>query len=68
MVELLLFSFRVPNSRLKNKKESLRAINSMGALLFFSISSYKRKFDKWKKFLKYYSLNVNEPLEIDTSP
>ena len=38
----------------------------MGALLFSHIRAMN--VDKWKKFLKYYSLNVGEPLEIDTAP
>ena len=40
----------------------------MSALLFSHILFYyEREVDKGKKFLKYYSLNVREPLEIDTS-
>ena len=33
----------------------------------FSLSSFEREVDKWKEFLKNYSLNVREPLEIDTT-
>ena len=41
----------------------------MSALLFSHILFYyEREVDKGKTFLKYYSLNVREPLEIDTSP
>ena len=28
----------------------------------------KHEVDKWKKFHKYYSLNVRGPLEIDATP
>ena len=35
--------------------------------LFFSHSSYEYEVDKRKKLLKYYSLNVREPLEINNS-
>ena len=38
----------------------------MGALLFSS--SYELEVNKLKKLLKYYSLRVCEPLEINTSP
>ena len=38
----------------------------MGAILFSHIRL--SKVDKWKKLLKYYSLNVRKPLEINTSP
>ena len=40
----------------------------MGALLFFHIGVTNVKLINEKKFLKYYSFNVREPLEIDTSP
>ena len=32
--------------------------------LFFSLSSYEREIDKWKKLFKYYSSNVHEPFEL----
>ena len=38
----------------------------MGEILFSHIRV--SKVDKWKKLLKYYSLNVRKPLEINTSP
>ena len=34
----------------------------------FSFLSYQPEVDKWKKFQKYFYLNVCEPLEIDTTP
>ena len=39
-----------------------------GCTFIFSYLSYKREVGKWKFFLKYYSFNVREPLEIDTTP
>ena len=39
----------------------------MGALLFFHIRVTNVKLINEKKFLKHYSLNIHEPLEIDTS-
>ena len=39
-----------------------------GCPFIFSHSSYEREVDKWKIILRYYSLNVGEPLEIDTTP
>ena len=53
MFKLLLFRFRVANSRLT---------------YIFSLSSYKREVDQSKKFLNCSSLNVRERLEIDTTP
>ena len=38
----------------------------MGAFLFSHITNMKLINEK--KFLKYYSLYVGEPLEIDTTP
>ena len=40
-----------------------------GWTLNFSISSYKRDVDKWKKkSFKYYSSKVCKRLEIDNTP
>ena len=36
--------------------------------VIFSLSSYEHEVDKWKKSFKYYSSNVRELLEIDTTP
>ena len=43
MVKLLFFRFQVTNSRLKNKKNSPRVTNKMGALLFphFRVTNVK---------------------------
>ena len=60
------FHVRVTNSKLKNKKIHFKLLTRW-VHFFFSLSSYEREIDKWKKFLKYYSLNVREPLEIDTT-
>ena len=68
MVKLWFFCFRATKSRLKNKKVKLRVTNSVVKLFISSPSSYEREVDKWKKFLKCYSLNVRERLEIDTTP
>ena len=40
----------------------------MGDFFIFSLSSYEREVDKWKKLFKYYSSNVRETLEIDIAP
>ena len=40
----------------------------MGALLFSHFRVAKMKLTNEKKILKYYSLNVREPLEINTTP
>ena len=40
----------------------------MVKLFIFSILSYEREADKWKKFFKCYTLNVHEHLEIHTTP
>ena len=40
----------------------------MVELLFFSLSSYEREVDKWKKSHKCYSCNDCEALEIDNIP
>ena len=40
----------------------------MGALLFSHIQVTNVKVINEKKFLKYYSMNVGELLEIDTTP
>ena len=53
-------------TEVKKQKNSLRVTNSMGALLFSS--SYELEVNKLKKLLKYYSLRVCEPLEMNTSP
>ena len=68
MVKLWFFHFRVTNSRLKNKKVKLRVTNSVVKRFISSPSSYQREVDKWKKFVKCYSLNVRERLEIYTTP
>ena len=65
MVKLLFFRNRVTNLRLKNKKFHFKLD---GCTFIFSLSSYEREVHEWKKFLKYYSLNVREPLEADTTP
>ena len=39
-----------------------------GKIFMFSLLSYEPEVDKWKKFVKCYSFNVREPLEIDTAP
>ena len=39
----------------------------MGVLLFSHIRVTNLKLINEKKFRKYYSFNVGEPLEIDTS-
>ena len=64
MIKLLFFCFWVTNSRLKKKIHLSYLLD--GCIFIFS--HYKHEADKWKKFLKYYSLNVGEPLEIDTTP
>ena len=66
MVKLLFFCFRVTNSRL-NKKFYLDLLTRW-VNFYFSLSSYEREADNWKKSFKYYSSNVREPLEIDTTP
>ena len=40
----------------------------MGALLFSHFQVTNVKLIHEKKFLKYFSLHVHEPLEIDTTP
>ena len=68
MVKILFLSFRVTDARLKNKKSPpLRVTNSIGALLFSHIRVTNVKLIN-EKFIKYYNLNVGEPLEIDTTP
>ena len=67
MVKLLFFCFWVNNSRLQIKKFHFELLTRWD-ILIFSLSSYKREVDKWKKFLKYYNLTVSEPLEIGTTP
>ena len=66
MVKLLFFRFRVTNSRLKNKKIRFELL-ARWVHFVFSLSSSENEFDKSKEFLKYYNLNVREPLEIDTT-
>ena len=51
MVKPLFFRFRVTNSRLKNKKISLRVTNSMGALLFSHFRVTKVKLINKKNYL-----------------
>ena len=63
MVKLLFFRFRVTNSRLKNEKFHFELLTRW----LNPLSSYEREADTWKKFLKYYSLNVRERLEIDNT-
>ena len=48
MVKLLYFHFQVTSSRLKNKNNSLRVTNSMGALLF---SHFRVKFLTYVKLI-----------------
>ena len=67
MVKLLFFCFWVNNSRLQIKKFHFELLTRWD-ILIFSLSSYKREVDKWKKFLKYYNLTLSEPLEIGTTP
>ena len=66
MIKLLFFHFRVTNSKLKDKKIHFELLTRW--VHFFSHSSYKCEVDDWKEFLKYYSLNIGEPLEIGTTP
>ena len=67
MVKLLIFRFRITNSKLKNKKFHFELLTRWVHFIFL-LSSCEREVDKRKKFFKYYSLNVREPLEIDTTP
>ena len=67
MVKLSFFRFRVTKSRLKNKKFQFQLLTH-GCIFIFSLSSYEHEVYKLKKVLKYYSLNVREPLEIDSTP
>ena len=68
MVKILFFRFLVTNSRLKNKKFHFEVLTSMVALLFSHFRVTNVKLINEKKFLKYYSFNVREPLEVDTTP
>ena len=47
MFKLLFFCFQVTNSRLKNKKNSLRVTNSIGALLFSHFRVTNMKLMTW---------------------
>ena len=67
MIKLLFFCFLGTNSRLKNKKFHFESPTWWVHFCFLT-SIYEREADKWKLYLKYYSLNVGELLEIDTSP
>ena len=51
MVTLLFFRVRVINSKVKNKKTSLRVTNSMGALLFSHFGDTNVKLLNEKHFL-----------------
>ena len=64
MVVLLFSCFIVTSSRLKNK---IHFKLPSEWIFIFSLLSYERKVDKWKKSFEYYSSNVCEPLEIDTT-
>ena len=65
MVVLLFSCFIVTSSRLKNKEIHFKLTSEW--IFIFSLLSYERKVDKWKKSFEYYSSNVCEPLEIDTT-
>ena len=68
MVKLLLFfRFRVINSRLKDGKFHFELLTR---LVNFNFLTFELQTWSWemKKPLKYYSLNVHEPLEINTPP
>ena len=67
MIKILFFRFRITISRLKNKKFYFKLLTRW-AHYNLSLSSYECQVYKWKRFLKYYGLNVHEPLEIDTTP
>ena len=54
MAKPLSFCFRVANSGLKNKKFHFE----LAYTFFFSLSSYERGVDKWKKFLEYYGFKI----------
>ena len=67
MFEPLFCRFRVTNSSLKNKKNSLRVTDSMGALLFSHFRVTNVRLINETKFLKYYRFNVHEPLQNDAT-
>ena len=67
MVKLLFFRFWVINLRLQNKQFHFELLTQW-VNFYFSLSSYKREVDKWKKSFKYYSSNVGKRLEIDNTP
>ena len=51
------------------KIENFTSSNWLDRCIFIlSLSSYEREVDKWERFLKYYSLNLGEPLKINTTP
>ena len=66
MVEILFFRFRVTNSRLKNKKFHVK-LRTRWVSFYFLTFELRTEVDKWKKNLNI-SLNVREPLEINTAP
>ena len=63
MAKLLIFRFRVTNSKLKKKKLHLQLLTFIFNFWVTNVNLINEK-----KFLKYYSLNVRESVEIDTTP
>ena len=67
MVKVLFFGFWVTNSGLKNKKSNFELLTRWVTFYFFTFE-LRTWIDKWKKYHKYYSSNIREPLEINTIP
>ena len=68
VIILLFFRFWVTNSRLKNKKFHFELLTWWVHFYFLTAELRTWRWDdKSKKSLKYYSLNVREPLEVDTT-
>ena len=63
MAKLLIFRFRVTNSKLKKKKFHLQLLTFIFNFWVTNVNLINEK-----KFLKYYSLNVRGSVEIDTTP